>query len=78
MSRSQTKTRAAKSTYAVFSEADRLTGETIYARTAVQFWQLRDNGTWAGMVADDKGLIDAQNFTKFVRFQTFQRSVYPA
>jgi len=78
MDTAQTKTRAAKSTYAVFSTMDRTNGDTIYFREIIQFWQQRDDGSWAGMVTDDKGLRDAQSFNNFVRFQTFKRSVYQA
>lgn len=74
MSTTRPKTRAARSAYAVFSDTD-FWGKTIHAKVAVQFWQQREDGSWAGMVADKNGLADAQSFHNFVNFQSAQRKV---
>lgn len=77
MSTARTKIRAARSAYAVFSTTDMQTGEVSYFRQAVQFWQQREDGSWAGMIVNERGLADAQRFTNFVNFRPVRTGTYP-
>ncbi len=69
--------RAAKSAYAIFKTVDAESGYTSYFRQAVQFWQQRDDGSWAGMIVNEQGVRDAESFNNFVNFQPVRKDVYP-
>ena len=45
-------------------------GETYFYRQAVRFWQEYSDGTWVGLVTGELGMVDARNFSNFVKFWT--------
>jgi hypothetical protein len=66
--------RGARGVYAIFSDDDGY-GNKTFARVPVQFWREKENGSWAGLVADSDGLRDAHDCSNFVRFQSTQGTV---